>query len=278
MQVLKMNALLAKVEHGASVFRKMTAEYLQFFTKGQTQFTGVRKTYQPREGTADDPSMRQNNHVVTTVTEKLDWYEKNAETYINSTLSVDATNASNTVKVPLIVNGVSLGELSVLELMKLKTLITKMGMEEMYSNIPVRSDTIIWHNTTDEAYERRDIVQTELLRGVKRTDSKVEIILEDPNIKLMIESGKVPDVSKYNPTRSVKSTMIEVGDYTLQHFSGEYTQRQKAEILQRRSKLLEAIEVAMKQANDTPVVESNLSASTLFNYLHRNILPTQTSL
>jgi hypothetical protein len=107
-----------------------------------------------------------------------------------------------------------------------------------------------------------------LSKGIKRTDSKLEYILEDPNLKNMT------DTSRYTPQKSVKSSIIEVGDYTVQNFSGETTQRYKASILDRRSVLLEAIEAAIKDANDTPVIESEMNAQKLFDYLHRGVITT----
>lgn len=272
MQTLKMNALLAKVEHGQALFRKMTAEFAIFFQKAQGSFVGLRKTYEPREGAVDNDKMRSLVNVVTTVDEKLDWYEKNAAEFINSTLAVDATNASSVIKTPLVVEGTVIANLSTLELMKLRSLLTKMGLQEMYDHIPVRSDAQIWAPTDDEMYIGRNIFETALTTGISRTGMKKEVVLDDPNIRFMVESGKVPDVSKYNPAKSFIETMIEVGDYTVQQFSGEYTQRQKAEILKRRSVLLEAVEVAIKQANDTPTVTSELTAEKLFGYLHRGVL------
>lgn len=279
MTVLKMNALLAKVDHGASIFRKMTAEFKVFFDKGEGAFKGIRKTFIPREGMADNPSMRQYSQVVTTVTEKLKWYEENAVSFIDSTLAIDATNAqSHLTKVPLIVGGVILARMSTLELMKLKSILTKMGLEDIYTHIPVRSDAIIWGASDEEAYQGREIFEGELIRGVTRGGTKVEFVLEDPNLKYMIDSGKVPDVSKYTPPKGIKDSLVETGDYTAQEFSGQMTQRQKAEILQRRSNLLEAIEIAIKQANDVATVSSEMSSGILFNYIHRGVLPQQNSL
>lgn len=278
MRNLKMNALLAKVEHAGSLFRKMTSEYLTFFTKSQGSFVGLRKTYEPREGTVDEPSMRQLVHVTTTVDEKMNWYEANASEYINSTLAVDATNASNGIRTPLMVNGALVARLSTLELMKLKSILTKLGMEAMYAAIPVRTDTIIWESSTEDTYSGRQIYANERVSGVRRGGTKTEYILEDPNIKYMMDSGKVPDVTKYTPKTAYKDNTVEIGDYTLQHFSGEYTQRQKAEILKRRSELLEGVEIALKEANDVESVKSELTSSILFDFIHRGILPTQTSL
>lgn len=262
----KMNKLLALVDHGASVFKTMTQEYKVFFDKGQSAFKGVRKTYVPREGTADDSSMRQFSKVTTTVDEKLEWYENKAVDYINNTLAIDSTNSQGANKVALIIDGSIIAKMTVLELMKLKSLITKSGMTEMYTELPVRSDAEIWSISADELYVGREIYETELSKGIKRTDSKTEFILEDPNLKNMT------DTSRYSPQKSVKSSIIEVGDYTVQHFSGETTQRYKASVLARRSKLLEAIEGAIKEANDCPVVESEMTSQKLFNYLHRGII------
>lgn len=260
---MKMNKLLALVDHGASLFKTMTQEYKTFFDKGQSAFKGVRKTYTPREGFADDNSMRQFSKVTTTVEEKLEWYENKAADYINNTLAVDATNSLGANKVELRVDGVLIAKMTVLELMKLKSILTKSGMTEMYSELPVRSDAEIWSLTQDELYVGREVYETELNRGIKRSETKTDYILEDPNLKNMT------DTSRYSPQRATKSTIIEVGDYTVQSFSGEATQRYKASILSRRSRLLEAIEGAIKDANDTVTIESEMTAKKLFDYLHR---------
>lgn len=263
---LKMNTLLGKVDHGSGVFKTMTQEYKIFFDKNQGAFKGIRKTFIAREGFADDPSMRQFSKVVTTVGEKFDWYEEKAAEYINNTLAVDATNGQGANKVDLVVGGQVIAKMNVLELMKLKSVITKMGMTEMYSVLPVRSDAEIWTETDDEMYRDREIFETELSKGIKRSEAKKEYILEDPNLKNMT------DTSRYTPQKSVKTSIIEVGDYTVQNFSGETTQRYKASILDRRSVLLEAIEAAIKEANDVVVSQSDMTAKKLFDYLHRGLV------
>lgn len=263
MGALKMNTLLGKVDHGSGVFKTMTQEYKVFFDKNQGAFKGIRKTYVPREGMADDSSMRQFSKVVTTVQEKFEWYEEKAADYLNNTLAVDATNGQGANKVDLVVDGQVIARMNVLELMKLKSIISKMGMAEMYSVLPVRSDAEIWKETEDEMYQGRDIFETELSKGIKRSETKTDYILEDPNLKNMTDS------SRYTPQRAIKSAIIEVGDYTVQNFSGETTQRYKASILGRRSALLEAIEAAIKEANDVVVVSSDMTAKKLFDYLHR---------
>lgn len=260
--MLKLNKLLALVEASTPVFRKLIAEYKVFFEKKQGEFKGIRKTYSPREGTKDEPSMHQFSKVVTTVPEKLDYFKTIAAEHINSVLAVEATNASGTARAELKVGELSFGKLSTLELMKLRSILEKEGLEPMYATMPVRSDAEIWYLTTDEMYNGRDIYETPLQKGESKTTEKEECILVDPNLKNMT------DTSKYIPVKSMKSTTVTLGDYTLQSFSGETTYRYRAGILARRSALIKAIEGAIKDANDVPTVRSELIADKLFKYLH----------
>jgi hypothetical protein len=62
--------------------------------------------------------------------------------------------------------------------------------------------------------------------------------------------------------------MVEVGDSTHQEFTGEWTQHKRAELLRRKSELLSAITVALKEVNEIEAVKSNLNADALVNFLH----------
>lgn len=264
--MVKLNRVLAVVEQSTPVFRKLVGEYKLFFEKKQGEFAGVRKTYTPREGTKDEPSMRQFKKVVTTVDEKLEYLVDHAKGHLKNIMDIEATNASGTARVELIVEWgdrkVSFGKLSTLELLKLRSVLEKEGLEAMYAAIPVRSDSERWVPTTDEEYTNRSIYETPLHTGVNGSIEKEEYILEDPNLKNMT------DTSRYTPLKSVRSKNIELGDYTLQHFSGEKTHTYRASILDKRSKILEAISGAIKEANDTPIVESELDPQKLFDFLH----------
>jgi hypothetical protein len=259
---MKLNVLLAKVETSTPVLRKLISDYKVFFDKKQGEFQGIRKTYSPREGMKDEPSEREFVRVVTTVAEKLDYLEQTAEEHINNVMAVEATNASGRARVELKVGDVSFGMLSSLELMKLKSILEKEGLEPMYATMPVRSDSIIWEPTTDETYTDRDIYETEKTSGIRRSIVKTSYILEDPNIKNMTDS------SRYQPVTATRDVPIELGDYTLQKFSGETTHRYRAGVLARRSKLIEAINAALKEANDVEKVNSEFTAKALFDYLH----------
>jgi hypothetical protein len=259
---MKLNVLLAKVESSTPIFRKLIAEYKKFFEKEQGQFQGIRKTYDSKDGMVDIPGERQFTKIVTTVKEKLDYLETTAADHLNNIMSVEATNASGVARVSLTVDGTNFGVLSTLELMKLKSIIEKEGLEAMYSVMPVRSDSEIWTPTNEEMYADREVFEGTKMEGTRKSNMKTEYILEDPNLKNMT------DTSRYTPVKSVKDNIIDLGDYSLQKFSGETTHRFRANVLAKRSKLLEAINAALKEANDVATVQSEFTAQKLFNYLH----------
>lgn len=258
---LKLHVVLAKTDQGAAPFKHMQEDYIKFFKTEQGQFKGIKKTYEARPGTSDEPTKRENRQVVTTVGEKLKWFIDNAVPHLTDLFAIDATNASGSSRARLTVEGIDLGELSSLELLHLKSIIESGTLEQMYANIPVRSDVEEWKPTTAEQYVNREIFETERRTGVSTTLQKETFILEDPNL------GRIQG-AQYTPKTSEKTTVMEVGDYTLQSFSGEYSHRQRAEILNRRSKLLIAITEALKIANEAEVVQSELKPQDLFNYLH----------
>ena len=258
----KMNTLLAKVEHGSSRFAKMIGDYLAFFKGKQGAFAGIKKTHVPREGYTEDKSCIANTKVITTVGEKLEWFEQQAVPFLKELFAVEATNSKGANTVELVVDGISFGHLTALDLMRLKTLLTKKEWVEMYENIPVRSDAEVWEPCTDSEYEGREIFQTPMLKGVTRTTESEEVILKDPNIN----PDKLP--ANYNARTTIKKRVVETGDYTLQNFTGGWTQRQKAELLRRRSQLLAAVVEALKEVNDVVSEKPNLNVETLVNFIH----------
>ena len=122
--MIKLNTLLAKVEHGTSTFNRMIGDYAVFFKNKQGMFEGIKKTFKPRDGYAEDARYMGTTKVATTVEEKLTWFEQNAIPYLKDLFSVEATNSAGAPRVELIVDGVSFGKLTALDLMRLKTILT----------------------------------------------------------------------------------------------------------------------------------------------------------
>lgn len=240
---MKLNVLLAKTDHSASQFKKLIGDYVTFFKGKQSEFRGIKKTYAPRPDTVDLPSERAFNLVVTTVDEKLDYLEETVGEHIDNLFSIEATNASSFAIAELVVEGQSWGVLSSLELLRLKSLIETGDLEQLYTNIPVRSDSDIWNESKDPAYTNRSVYEGPQQAGIKKSITKESYILPDPNVQYL------KDTSKYVPVQGTKDTILELGDYTIQHFSGEYSHKDRAEILRRRSKLLSAVIEALKNVN-----------------------------
>lgn len=260
--MLKLNVLLAKTDHLAASFAAQIRDYLSFFIKGGKNFTGEKNTYEPLPDTVDYPSERSHRKVVTTVKEKLAYFVETSAEYINAKFAQEKTNSLGVAQADLIVEGVNWGRFTSLELLALKSLLTNNELTQMYEHIPVRADDKEWERSTEESYTDREIFQSPLIRGEKKTVTKEQYILADPNVQYL------KDTSKYQPVTATKDTPQKLGDYTYQTFSGEWTPRQRALLLRRRTTLLNAVIEAIKVANEAPVEKSELTAERIFGYLH----------
>lgn len=263
---MKTNVLLALVDQKSTAFKALVNDYVAFFKNQQGQFKGRKKTYSPRPETVDEPSMRGNVKVVTTVEEKLSWFTEHAIDYLDKKLSVEATNASGVANADLVVGGKVIANLSSQELLSLKSFLENKELISMWLSIPVRSDSEIWNPTIEEMYSTRDIFEKPLMSGIKKSLTKEQYILEDPNI------SKLKDASGYKPQIATRDTPLELGDWTDQEFSGEWTHLKRASLLQRRDVLYSSVIEALKKANEVEAVPSNVTASTIFNFLHKGIL------
>jgi hypothetical protein len=261
---MKLNVLLGKVEHLASSYKQSIKDYFTFFSKSQGAFRGIRKTYNPRPETIDLPSERESKAIITTVGEKLDWLVDSASEYINGLFNVECTNGRGDAYAVLKVDEVNFGNLTSLELLRLIGLLESEDLENMYKSIPVRSDAENWRDSEDELYKSRaGIKEIPMLTGVKKSIMKEQYIIKDPNL---VDNPAV--LAKYTPILGIKDTVIELGDWTIQHFTGEMSQKERAEILKRRTKLLVAAKAALKEANETEIAKSDMTAAKLFSFLH----------
>lgn len=259
---IKQNVLLAKTDSLAPSFKKGIVEYGAFFKGKQGAFLGERKTYDPRPETIDLPSERGNKLVQTTVDEKLTYLVESSSEYLNAVFAVEATNASGNVAVDLIVDGKSFGVVSGLELLRLKSLLESSELQAMYTNIPVRSDAEEWELTDDAMYEGRNVFESPKQAGIKKSTTKTQYILDDPNV------AKLKDATAYTPQVATRDAIIELGDYSFQKFSGEWSQVEKAKALQRITKLHTAVVEALKKANEVEALQSAITAEKFFGYIH----------
>ena len=96
---------------------------------------------------------------------------------------------------------------------------------------------------------------------INKTTLKESYILPDPNF------ANKENMSGYAPIQGTKTTVKELGKGTRQKFSGEWSELQRAQALKRIQDLDMAVTDALKRANDVPIVESNMKASTIFDYI-----------
>lgn len=264
---MKMNTLLGVTEHAQTVANKEISEYTNYFKSKGGQFVGELKTYEPHEGFPDKPSEHSNKKVATTVDEQFKYMlnDKDPHTgaftkYLKLLFSVEATNSLGAKRVPLTVDGITLGNLTAIELMRLKNILTMSNFDEMCKNIPVRSDSKRWTKSGGD-YADREIYETDIVRSIDRTTIKIQEILKDPNI----DPKNLP--GNYRAAVVEKAQTIEMADQTRQEFSGEWTQTQKAYLLSRKSLMLNAVIAALKEVNDADSYESNLDVDQMMEYL-----------
>lgn len=262
---MKLNVLLAKTDHLASSYKGMLHDFIKFFKGAQGAFKGEQKTYAPRDGVLDESSMRGNILVQTTVSEKMGWFFKYSKDYVDSLFSQEKTNASGEATADLMVDGKSWGILTSLELLRLKSIVEHGDLKAMIELLPVRSDSEIWSECEDSNYGDRNIWESPMLSGVNKTTTKENYILVDPNLE------KLKSNERYQPAVAVKNTVIELGDFTRQKFSGEISQLERATILARRTILLTSIIKALKECNEAEAVQSELTSERIFGYLFNSI-------
>lgn len=259
---MKMNTLLAKVDHESASAAAMVKDYAAFFKTKQGAFRGEKNTYSAVNGYDERPERNTQVKVQTTVQEKLDWFEDKFVPYLRDLFSIEATNAGDAHKVPLTVDGVFFGNLSAIELMRLRNILTSREMNTMHENIPVRSDAKIYEECNDAQYEGREIYQTPVLKSDERTTEKEEVILKDPNL----DPQHLP--ANYRAQTTIKSKTVKVAETTHQEFTGEWTQRKRAELLRRKSAILSAITVALKEVNEVEARAANLDVDALIHFIH----------
>ena len=257
---MKLNLILAASDHANKVWAQLKSNYISYFKNKQSAFRGEKRTYVAAEGTIDEPSKRGNTLVVETVGEKLDYMVETVSPYFNTLLNIEATNAGGAARADIQILD-NTYNLSSLELLRLKHILEE--LTPIYSDIPVRTDNEIWNTTNSADYTSRPgIWETPLSEGPVKTTLKDQYILPDPNV------ANLKDSTKYTPVVSSRDTVVTLGHSTLQKFSGEWSHRDRALLLARRSQLLEQVIVALKKCNEAEVVESQLTASVIFKYLH----------
>lgn len=243
----KQSVLLGLREKLEKTFSGMLDDFLTKFKNKQGIFQGWNKTYDALEGYADDPAKRSFQKVSGTVQEQLDWFKQYTKDYFDTVLSIEKTNSTG-IKSDLVINGSSWGEYSVLELLRLKTIMDG-KLKAIIAELPIRDEKVIWHKTTKDYYGNRDVWETPVIEGYSKTTLKRMEIINDPHIKEAPNRAPVPVQIE---------TQVNIGHWAEQKFSGEITMLQRAEILVKYDLVYNGIIEALENANNTETQESDL--------------------
>lgn len=258
---MKVNSKLAQRTHSRAQQKAMVQDYKTFFTKKQGAFKGIKKTFVPKDGFLEDPNYIADTKVITTVKEKLDWFNRQTKLYLKNELDIEAMNSDGAPTIELVVEGISFGHLTIAELMRLSNFLDNKAITEVYTNIPVREDNKVWSPSKDGEYEGREIFEDPMVSGQTRTSESEEVILKDPNV----DPQHLP--SNYRAQTTTKRHTVITGDYTIQNFTGEWTHQKRAELLRRKSALLEAVNLAITELNNIECKSTNLDVDGLVEFL-----------
>jgi hypothetical protein len=213
-------------------------------------FDGMSKRYVAME---EDSEIipDETKEMVTTLKEKLQQTLEIFGIGIDAHLSKEETNASNTAKSELIVDGISFGVLSATSLLALETHLGK--LRELYSAIPTLDLTKKW------LYDAQ--------RAVYRTEEEVKFrSIKRPKVIVKYEA------TKEHPAQTELLYLdYQVGKYETTYYSGKITANQKALLLRRVDMLVEAIKTARAKANNVDVQNTSI-AKRLFDFINKDVV------
>jgi hypothetical protein len=237
--------------------RGLVEGYVSYFKNNQGDFKGEKKTYQEADGYDPDPSKVIDKNVVTTVDKKLEYFIKKISPDWKVQLDVESTNASGP-SAELIIGDESFGEVTTLELMRLKSLFGDPKLEAMIKGIPTRKTSWNWH------HQGQGVFTTDPIEYMERTTHKVEEVLPDPNVTLAIQNGQKIN---YSPQTTIKTIMDVVGKGTHHYISSEWSYEQKAAALDMLTEIQLAITDALERANRAEVQESSVDIESMLTML-----------
>lgn len=243
----KQSVLLGLRDKLEKTFGGMLDDFLSKFKNKQGIFQGWNKTYEALDGFADDPTKRSFQKVSGTVAEQLEWFKQYTSDYFTTVLSIEKTNSTG-IKATLVVNGSEWGEYSVLELLRLKSIMDG-KLKAIIQELPIRDEKVIWNKTAKDYYGTRDIWETPVVEGFSKTTLKRTEIVNDPHIK---------DAPGRPPVGVQIETQVNVGHFTEQKFSGEITMLERAQILVKYDQLYNGIIEALENCNNVDSEESDL--------------------
>lgn len=213
-------------------------------------FTGLNKTYQPRDENDKETLPDERQEIQLRVTEVLADMEKSQANLYDLIVTQDTGNTKAFADITLadgktIISGVPVSSLLYLE---------KQcdDLKKFYTTLPILDVAKQWQRDDSN-------------RCYKSVTKKVRTKRKKAALELSPATDKHP----------AQAVLIEedyiVGDYTTVETSGAITAAEKTQLLERLSTLKDAIVLAREKANQT-TVDQRKAGEVIFKYLHNGVI------
>ncbi|MDX2305123.1 MAG: hypothetical protein NW226_20095 [Microscillaceae bacterium] len=248
----KLHAILAVEATNKAQSEKLLEEQSSNFSKNDSRFDGLTRVLIPLEGEGE--RMTTDNKIINyTVIENVAYVTEIVCKYLNTTLSKEETNSSGTAKAELIIEGQNFGEVSATSLLSLENYLAK--VRRFYETIPTLDPTKDWKDDAGKA------------RGYKKTDPEHKYKTEKRTKHIVVH----PPTEHFAAEIRESTIDVQVGKYETIYTSTKISTRDKAELLTRIDRVIEAVKVARAKANEAEAVQTDL-ATKLFNYINKGII------
>jgi hypothetical protein len=245
----KLHELLAVEGDLKGAAEKIMAETINTFVKKEHHFVERLKSYSPNEE-GGETFASEKQEMVTTVPKKLEHTQSVVAKYVDAVAQKELTNT--VASAVLEIDGVKLIEAPLPATMllalegKLKTL------REVYNSIPTLDPSETWKwDAATQTYQ---------------ADQK----LTYKSKKVMKNHVKAPATDKHPAQVEVYTEDVRVGTWTEKKWCGMVTPAEKAELLSRIDKLMQAVKKARQRANDVEVKSLNIGEK-IFDFINEPI-------
>lgn len=249
----KLHAVLAVYDDRKKTMAKILGETMKTLTSRQTHFLGSSKTYRAFEENDKDIPRSEIKHVVTTVGDKVDYFEERASNFIDVVHQKENANCKAFGTIQIDRDGqeseVIAENVPVQELVQLENLFVQFR-SQVYNNIPTLDPNKKWEeDPNNPGYHRTEAYNTVRTRNSPRVVQLAIATKEHPEQAQIIHEDK------------------PVGEYTMVDFSTCITPKDKADKLERLDELIEAIKKARSKANQTEAPKDKI-AHKLFKFIN----------
>lgn len=243
----KLHEILAVESDLKKKSAKLVEDTANSFSKRDEHYVGMKKVYSSfEEGGEMVPN--EGKEVVATVKDKLSYALNSVIEAIDATVTKEEANCSGTAKTMLSVDGVDMGELSATSLLALESQLVALR-DNVYKQIPTLENTRTW----------------------KKVDG-TNMYASEPQLKYRTVNRQkhvvvVPPTENHPAQVAVTTEVVQVGKYEQTDYAGKIRSIDKANILERMDKLINAVKAARSRANNVDIEQVKIG-KRLFEYIN----------